>query len=138
MKRLDDIFIVLKVNMAIHTSLVTKLCTVLTDTSCTTPIFFARTPNETSIIMSATKYDEIGLSLETGVLLQNDWICFMVIGPMPFDLVGILAKISNVLADASISLLAQSTYDTDYIFINHRYESAAKKALISAGIDFLP
>ena len=40
---------------------------------------------------------------------------------------GILAKISQILADAGISIFAVSTYDTDYILVKtEKFENAIK------------
>jgi len=61
----------------------------------------------------------------------------MVQGPMPFDLVGIMAKLSKVLADANISLLAQSTFDTDYILVKVDDLDRAQEALNIGGVEFL-
>jgi hypothetical protein len=48
---------------------------------------------------------------------NNNWICIKVIGPLDFNLTGILAKLSCVLAEAQISIIALSTFDTDYILV---------------------
>ena len=45
------------------------------------------------------------------------WRGFKVHGPFPFDAIGVLAAISRALADARVSLLAVSTHDTDYVFV---------------------
>ena len=38
-------------------------------------------------------------------------------GPIEHTVIGLLAHISGVLAGASITILAQSTYDTDYVLV---------------------
>lgn len=48
---------------------------------------------------------------------NDDWICIKVTGPLNFNLTGVLAKLSRVLAEAQISIFAMSTYDTDYILV---------------------
>ena len=47
---------------------------------------------------------------------SDGWRAFRIEGVLDFSLIGILAKISTLLADAGIAIFALSTYDTDYIF----------------------
>jgi len=65
-----------------------------------------------------------------------DWICIKVISPLDFNLTGVLAKLSGVLAEAHISIFALSTYETDYILIKSRKVKEAIEALESAGYKF--
>lgn len=48
---------------------------------------------------------------------ENGWEVLKIEGPLDFSLVGILAKISTLMADNKISIFTISTYDTDYILI---------------------
>ena len=50
-------------------------------------------------------------------LCEKDWRAFKLQGPLPFNLLGILASIANPLAQAGISIFALSTYDTDYVLV---------------------
>jgi hypothetical protein len=52
-----------------------------------------------------------------GVKCELDWRCFKLEGPIPFTTVGVLASLVKPLADAGISVLAISTYDTDYVLV---------------------
>ncbi len=61
------------------------------------------------------------------------WRAVKVRGPLDFSLVGILAGISGVLAEAEISIFAISTYDTDYILVRGTDLDAAVTALRTAG-----
>ena len=46
-------------------------------------------------------------------------------GPLPFDAVGVLASLVAPLAEAGISILSLSTYDTDYLLVpSDRLEDA--------------
>ena len=63
------------------------------------------------------------------VTAERDWRAFKVEGPLDFALVGILAKLSGALADASVSLFAISTYDTDYLLVREDKLAEAKRAL---------
>ena len=68
---------------------------------------------------------------------NNNWACIKVIGPLNFNLTGILAKLSVVLDEAQISIFALSTYDTDYILIKSEKSKEATRALEAAGYIFL-
>lgn len=54
-------------------------------------------------------------------------------GPLPLDLVGILASIAEPLAEAGLSIFAISTYDTDYVLVKSADLPAALEALERAG-----
>jgi len=61
------------------------------------------------------------------------WRALKVRGPLDFGLVGILAGISAVLADAVIPIFAISTYETDYILMREARLDRAIDALKAAG-----
>lgn len=69
-----------------------------------------KTDDELSIVCS-----EYGIP--DSVIAEKDWKILKIIGPLDFSLVGILSKISTLLADSKISIFSISTYDTDYILI---------------------
>ena len=52
---------------------------------------------------------------------------------MPFDLVGIMAGIATALKNRGVSLLAQSTYDTDYVLVKEEKLGEAVEALRGEG-----
>jgi hypothetical protein len=54
-------------------------------------------------------------------------------GVLDFSLVGILAKISAVLAERRIGIFAVSTYNTDYILVKAENYERALAALAGAG-----
>ena len=70
--------------------------------------------------------------------LQNSkgWKCIKVKGPLDFNLTGILAGISDILAQANISIFAISTFDTDYILVRSEELSSARTKLWQAGYNF--
>lgn len=52
------------------------------------------------------------------VLIREDgWKGFRIVGVLDFSLIGILSKISGILADNKIGIFAVSTFNTDYIFV---------------------
>ena len=67
---------------------------------------------------------------------NRDWLSIKVLGPLDFNLTGVIAKLSRVLAEAQISIFALSTYDTDYILVKSVKAEEAKAALEAAGYQF--
>ena len=62
--------------------------------------------------------------------------CIKVVGPLDFNLTGILAGISDILAKENISIFAISTFDTDYILVRKHDLSSAITKLRQAGYKF--
>ena len=69
-----------------------------------------RTIDELSIVCSEAGVPE-------GVLCERGWACLKVEGPLDFSLTGVLASLTQPLAEAGISIFAVSTYDTDYLLV---------------------
>jgi hypothetical protein len=69
------------------------------------------------------------------VTSTRGWRAFRVRGPLDFELVGVLAALSTVLAEATIPIFALSTYDTDYLLVQGSRLDAAVDALSAAGYD---
>jgi hypothetical protein len=67
------------------------------------------------------------------VSCERDYRALRVRGPLPLNLVGILAAIADPLAQAGLSIFAISTYDTDYVLVKARDLDAALAALERAG-----
>lgn len=84
------------------------------------------TPDEMSVMCPADVVPE-------EVLAERNWRVLKLVGPFPFSSVGVLASIAGPLAQAGISLLVVSTYDTDYLLIKADTLSAALRALQGAG-----
>ena len=61
--------------------------------------------------------DDANLTLQPNIQIETGWRAFRVAGKLEFSLVGILAKISNILAGISVSLFVISTFDTDFILV---------------------
>ena len=67
------------------------------------------------------------------VRCQRGYRGFRVRGPLPLDLVGVLAAIADPLADARLSIFAISTFDTDYVLVQAGDLAPAIGALERAG-----
>jgi hypothetical protein len=85
-----------------------------------------RTPEELSIVCAAT-------AVPPDVRAERGWRCLRVVGPLDFSLTGVLTSITGPLAAAKLSLLAFSTYDTDYVLVRGQALTAATACLRAAG-----
>ena len=87
--------------------------------------------------------EEISLVCETShvpssVLVRDDgWKGFRIVGELDFSLIGILSRISSVLADNKIGIFAVSTYNTDYILVRGSDLERAINALASSGYEIV-
>ena len=66
---------------------------------------------------------------------DDGWKALRIIGILDFSLIGILARISSVLAENRIGIFAVSTFNTDYIFVKKNDFDKSIKALEDAGFD---
>jgi len=64
---------------------------------------------------------------------EREYRALRVKGPLPLNLVGVLASIAEPLAEAGLSIFAISTFDTDYVLVNARDLEAAVATLEQAG-----
>lgn len=93
------------------------------DTFC----FVGKTDEEFSLVCS-TKY----VPAET-VEREDGWKAFRIQGVLDFSLVGILSKITTILAEHEIGIFAVSTYNTDYILTKSDQYARALEVLAGAG-----
>ena len=85
-----------------------------------------RTTDELSIICPQAIVPE-------GVLADKGWRALKIQGPLDFSLVGVLAELAGLLADAKVSIFVISTFDTDYILVKEEKLKRATEALMIAG-----
>ena len=64
---------------------------------------------------------------------DDGWRGFRIQGVLDFSLIGILSKLSGILADHKIGIFALSTYNTDYILVKEENYERALTVLTSAG-----
>ena len=64
---------------------------------------------------------------------DDGWNGFRIEGVLEFSMIGILSKLSGILAEHKIGLFAVSTYNTDYILVKKENFEAALEALASEG-----
>lgn len=68
---------------------------------------------------------------------DDGWKGFRIKGVLDFSLIGILAKISDLLAKNKIGIFAVSTYNTDYIFTKEDNYKKALDVLNNAGYEIV-
>ncbi|MFK3575676.1 ACT domain-containing protein [Bifidobacterium thermacidophilum] len=64
---------------------------------------------------------------------DDGWKGLRIQGTLDFSLIGILSKLSGILADCGIGIFAVSTYNTDYILVKEENYNQAIIALASRG-----
>ena len=83
--------------------------------------------------------EEISLVCRTedtpaGTVARDDgWRGFRIQGVLDFSLIGILSKLSGILAENRIGIFAVSTYNTDYILVKSGNFEKALRVLSDAG-----
>ena len=68
---------------------------------------------------------------------DDGWRGFRVEGVLDFSLIGILSKLSTILAENRIGIFAVSTYNTDYILVKAENFGRAMAALAEAGYEVI-
>ena len=70
---------------------------------------------------------------ENTAVRDDGWRAFRVQGVLDFSLIGILSRISAVLAESGVGIFAISTYNTDYILTKRENWEMALQAIKKAG-----
>ena len=97
---------------------------------------------ESPFVFTGSTDEEKSLVCPTELVPQNTvkrddgWKALRINGMLDFSLVGILARISTILAENSIGIFAVSTFNTDYIFVKKCNFDKAIQALEDAGFIF--
>ena len=100
------------------------------DVDLTKPFCFTGTTDEENSLVCPE-------ALVPGNTIERDdgWKGFRIIGQLDFSLIGILARISKILAEGGIGIFAISTYNTDYILTKEENFKKAMKILKNAGYE---
>lgn len=64
---------------------------------------------------------------------EDGWKAFRIQGVLDFSLIGILSKISTILAENRIGIFVVSTYNTDYVLVKKENFNAALDMLEEKG-----
>lgn len=89
--------------------------------------FIGKTDEELSLVCRTCRVPGNAVSREDG------WKAFRIQGVLDFSLIGILAKISSILAEEKIGIFVVSTYNTDYVLTREADFDRALKALGTRG-----
>lgn len=115
LKVLPYSFTVCKVSTNNHIDLNTEFC------------FVGKTDDEISLVCKTE-------DTPTDTTERDDgWKGFRIEGVLDFSLIGILSKISSILAENKIGIFAVSTFNTDYIFVKSENFDRALSALKKNG-----
>ena len=115
LKRIDYKLTVCKVTEISNINLDTDFC------------FAAKTDEEFSLVCKTEDTPQ-------NTLERNDgWRGFRIQGVLDFSLIGILSRLSGILADHKIGIFAVSTYNTDYILVKEENYERALSVLASKG-----
>lgn len=93
--------------------------------------FIGKTDEENSLVCITDKVPQNVKEQEDG------WKAFRIEGVLDFSLIGILSKISGILADNQIGIFAISTYHTDYIFTKKGHFEKALSLLSENGYEII-
>lgn len=94
-------------------------------------VFIGKTDEEKSLVCVTEEVPENVIEREDG------WKAFRIQGVLDFSLIGILAKISELMAQNKIGIFAVSTYNTDYILIKKENYQKALQVLENAGYQII-
>ena len=89
--------------------------------------FIGKTDEEKSLVC-------ITSDVPPNVIQRDDgWKGFRIQGILDFSLIGILSKLSGILADNKIGIFAVSTFNTDYILVKDADFEKSLAVLLNAG-----
>ena len=89
--------------------------------------FIGKTDEELSLVCRTEDTPELTIERDDG------WRGFRIQGILDFSLIGILSKLSGILAEHQIGIFAVSTYNTDYILVKEENFERALSVLNSEG-----
>jgi hypothetical protein len=87
-----------------------------------------RTRRELSVVVEEAGVPPSVARVEPG------WRGLALEGPVPFETVGVFARLTGALAAAGVPLFALSTFDTDVLLVKQEHLARAVEALRAAGV----
>lgn len=91
--------------------------------------FIGKTDEELSLVCSTNLIPKNALECD------HEWKAFRIQGILDFSLIGILSKISTILAEKEIGIFAVSTFNTDYILVKEENFNKAIQTLEENGYE---
>ena len=89
--------------------------------------FIGKTDEELSLVCKTEDTPQNTVERDDG------WRGFRIQGVLDFSLIGILSKLSGILAEHKIGIFAVSTYNTDYILVKEENYARSLTVLASEG-----
>ena len=93
--------------------------------------FIGKTDEEYSLVCVTENTPANTLEREDG------WKGFRIQGVLDFSMIGVLSKLSGILAENKIGIFVVSTFNTDYILVKEENFDRALKILSLAGYDIV-
>ena len=104
----------------------------ISDLDVSSDLFFVgKTDEEISLVCRTEEVPEKTTARDDG------WKAFRIRGVLDFSLIGILSKLSSILAENKIGIFAVSTYNTDYILVKEENFDKALDILAFNGYKIL-
>ncbi len=91
--------------------------------------FLGRTEDELSLVCPTCDVPKHTTARDDG------WKAFRIQGILDFSLIGILSRLSGILAKNRIGIFAVSTYNTDYILVKAENFERAAEVLMAGGYE---
>lgn len=91
--------------------------------------FIGRTDEELSLVCQTEDVPKNALERDDG------WKGFRIAGVLDFSLIGVLSRLTAILAENKIGIFAVSTFNTDYILVKSENYDRAMNALKEAGYE---
>ena len=113
-----------KIDFRLTVCKVTELSNINLDTDF---FFIGKTDDELSLVCKTEDTPRNTIERDDG------WKAFRIQGVLDFSLIGILSKLSGILAEHKIGIFAVSTYNTDYILVKEENYERALSVLASEG-----
>ncbi|MDR2454767.1 MAG: ACT domain-containing protein [Bifidobacteriaceae bacterium] len=92
------------------------------------PAFAATTEDEVSVVCPTAAMPRTHIKRDDG------WALMRVRGQLDFTLVGVLANLTAILAQADVPVFAASTFETDYLLVKAVNLERAARALTAGGV----
>lgn len=93
--------------------------------------FLGKTDKEKSLVCVTSDVPSNTIQRDDG------WKAFYIQGILDFSLIGVLSKITTILANNGISIFAISTYNTDYVLVKKENYQRALNILSSSEYEII-
>ena len=104
----------------------------LSDETLRLPFTFTAVTDEEISVVTPTE------NVRFNTVSRSDgWRAFRIEGTLDFSLIGILARISTLLAESGIGIFAVSTYNTDYVFVKEENFPSALSVMENNGYSII-